>query len=148
MPLNSKQALKLYIVLSRAYNTVAEADKKEIRKYGISPSEFATLELLYHKGPQPVQQIAAKVLLTSGSMTYVVTQLQKKGLIERTVCEDDRRIFYVTLTDAGNTLISDIFPSHEAAIAQMFHALTDEDAQALITHLKRLGKSIDKEETT
>lgn len=140
--MNSKQALKLYVVLSRACRAASEADRTEIRKYGLSQSEFAVLELLYHKGPQPIQQIAAKVLLTSGSMTYVVSQLEKKGFVKRVVCEKDRRIFHVELTNTGNALISEIFPIHEKFIYNMFHILEDEDTEKLINQLKLLGKSI------
>jgi len=140
--MDSKQALKLYVVFSRAYRAVSEADKTEIRKYGLSQSEFAVLELLYHKGPQPIQQIASKVLLTSGSMTYVVSQLEKKGFVKRVVCEKDRRIFHVELTNTGNTLIGEIFPAHEMFIYNMFRVLRDEDPEKFMNQLKMLGKSI------
>lgn len=142
--MDSKQALKLYIVLSRAYRAASEADKKEIRKYGLSPSEFAVLELLYHKGPQPIQRIASKVLLTSGSMTYVVSQLEKKGLVKRAVCVKDRRIFRTELTRAGESLIGEIFPAHELFLSNMFYALEEEEVENLIKQLKLLGKSIAK----
>ena len=52
-----KQSLKLFIVLSRAYRAVNENVNKLIHTYGLNPTEFAVLELLYHKGDQPLQQI-------------------------------------------------------------------------------------------
>ena len=45
----------------------------------MNPTEFAVLELLYHKGNQPLQQIGDKILLASGSITYVVDKLEKKN---------------------------------------------------------------------
>lgn len=140
--MDSKQALKLYVVLSKACRAASEAGKMEIRKYGLSQSEFAVLDILYHKGPQPVQQIAGKILLTSGSMTYVVSQLEKKGLVRRVICEDDRRIFLVKLTEAGDARISEIFPAYEKFIYHIFCGLQDEDPEILISQLKLLGKSI------
>ena len=41
------------------------------------------LELLFHKGDQPLQQIGGKILLASGSMTYVIDKLEKKEYIKR-----------------------------------------------------------------
>lgn len=134
--------LKLYIVLSRAYHAVAEADTRQIRTYGLSPSEFAAMELLYHKGPQPIQRIASKVLLTSGSMTYVVSQLEKKGLVTRSSCETDRRVFYAALTERGADLIRKVFPTHEAFLRDLLDVPTDEEAQGLIDCLRRLGKAV------
>ena len=76
------QSLKLFIVLSRAYRAVNEHVNKRIQRYGLNPTEFAVLELLYHKGDQPLQQIGGKILLASGSMTYVIDKLEKKKYIE------------------------------------------------------------------
>ena len=81
--MNSKQinqSLKLFIVLSRAYKAVNEQVSKSIQTNGLNPTEFAVLELLYHKGDQPLQQIGGKILLANGSITYVVDKLEQKGL--------------------------------------------------------------------
>ena len=142
--MDDKQALKLYIVLSRAYRTVAEADKREIREYGLSPSEFTVLELLYHKGPMPVQQIAGKVLLTSGSMTYVISRMEEKNLVKRIACEHDRRIYYVGLTNPGQALIHSIFPSHQAFMHSLLDVMEGEEAERLIAQLKMLGKAVEE----
>ncbi len=77
------QSLKLYIVLSRAYKAVNEHVNKFITANGLNPTEFAVLELLYHKGDQPLQQIGGKILLASGSITYVVDKLEQKGLLKK-----------------------------------------------------------------
>ena len=74
-----KQSLKLFIVLSRAHKAINEATNQFIQKNGLNPTEFAVLELLYHKGRQPLQQIGNKILLASGSITYVVDKLEKRG---------------------------------------------------------------------
>lgn len=141
--MDKKQALKLYIVLSRAHRAAAEMDKRKIRKYGLSQSEFGVLELLYHKGAQPIQQLARKVLLTSGSMTYVVSSLVRKGLIRRIPDNQDRRVFYAVLTEPGSTLVKKIFPNHESFIHDMMNVLSAEDADRLTQQLKHLGLSID-----
>lgn len=138
----TKQALKLYVVLSRTYHAVAQADKRKIREYGLSPSEFAAMELLYHKGPQPVQKIASKVLLTSGSMTYVVTQLEKKNMIRRTGSEKDRRVCHIALTGEGTEKMKAVFPAHENYIAGLFESLSGEEAALVTEQLKRIGKSV------
>lgn len=134
-------ALKLYVVLSKAYKSAFEADKQKIKDYGLSPSEFASLELLYHRGPQPIQAIASKVLLSSGSMTYVVTQLEKKGLCLRRVSPDDRRVFFAEITESGKKLMAKILPDHNNFIKDLFSGLTEREAIELIEQLKYMGKA-------
>src|SRR6188474_2561202 len=82
------QSLKLFIVMSRAYRAVNEHVNKRIQRYGLNPTEFAVLELLYHKGDQPLQQIGGKILLASGSITYVVDKLEQKGMLKRIACRE------------------------------------------------------------
>ncbi|NCC80334.1 MAG: MarR family transcriptional regulator, partial [Clostridia bacterium] len=53
--LDEKLSLKLFVVLTRALDSVRKSIEKEIRSYGLNPTEFAVLELLYNKGEQTVQ---------------------------------------------------------------------------------------------
>jgi len=139
---DTERALKLFIVLSRASKVVLEEANKLIETYKLNPTEFAVLELLYHKGRQPIQKIGQKILLSSGSMTYVVDKLEKKGLIERVYCTEDKRITYMSITTAGKELIEEIFPSHEKKISELMSALTESEQETAIELMKKLGLSI------
>ena len=57
--------------------------QRNIRSCGLNTSEFGVLELLYNKGPHPLQQIGGKILVTSGTITYVIDKLAQKGLLIR-----------------------------------------------------------------
>ncbi|NEY81637.1 MarR family transcriptional regulator [Bacillus sp. 3H-10] len=134
-----KQALKLFIVLSRAYKAMNEQVNKYIQMNDINPTEFAVLELLYHKGNQPLQQIGGKILLASGSITYVVDKLEQKGLLQRLACSQDRRVTYAQITDKGKQLIEKIFPEHEKHIYELMSVLTDDEQNTMIELLKKVG---------
>ncbi|WP_282171740.1 MarR family winged helix-turn-helix transcriptional regulator [Cytobacillus firmus] len=136
------QSLKLFIVLSRAYRAINENVNKRIQTYGVNPTEFAVLELLYHKGDQPLQQIGGKILLASGSITYVVDKLEQKGLLKRVACPTDRRVTFAQITDEGKAFIENIFPDHEKHIHLLMNELTSEEKAAAIGLLKKLGLSI------
>lgn len=136
------QSLKLFIVLSRAYRAINENVNKRIQTYGVNPTEFAVLELLYHKGDQPLQQIGGKILLASGSITYVVDKLEQKGLLKRVACPNDRRVTFAQITDEGKAFIENIFPDHEKHIHSLMNELTSEEKATAIELLKKLGLSI------
>ncbi|HEU5138371.1 MAG TPA: MarR family transcriptional regulator [Bacillales bacterium] len=141
----SDLALKLLVVLSRANRAVTDKIKEDIKSHGLNPTEFGVLELLFHKGDQPIQQIGEKVLLSSGSMTYVIDKLEEKKFLRRTPCPNDRRITYATITEEGVTLMEDIFPKHREAIRSMFSGLDSGEQQMMIELLKKLGFSLEKE---
>lgn len=138
------QSLKLFIVLSRAYRALNEEVNKVIQQRGLNPTEFAVMELLYHKGDQPLQQIGGKILLASGSITYVVDKLEQKGYLRRNGCPKDRRVTYAQITDEGRALIEEIFPEHSQRINELMDVLSPEEKQTAIDLLKKLGLSVGK----
>jgi MarR family transcriptional regulator, 2-MHQ and catechol-resistance regulon repressor len=132
-------SLKLFIVLSRAYKAINEHVNKVIQANGMNPTEFAVLELLYHKGDQPMQQIGGKILLASGSITYVVDKLEQKGMLIRIACPNDRRVTFAQITDKGKAFIEEVFPEHAQQIHTLMSSLSDSEKQEAIELLKKLG---------
>lgn len=137
-----KQSLKLFIVLSRAHKAITEQTNQFFQANGINPTEFAVLELLYHKGKQPLQKIGGKILLASGSITYVIDKLEKRGFISRVNCPTDRRVTYAEISPEGKEFMSQIFPEHEKNLHELTNVLTSEEKDQAIDLMKKLGLSI------
>lgn len=137
-----KQSLKLYIVLSRAHKAINEELHGFFQANGVNPTEFAVLELLYHKGRQPLQVIGSKILLASGSITYVVDKLEKRGYLNRVSCPQDRRVTYAEISETGEAFMAEVFPQHELMLHDLLGALDEEEKAQAITLLKKLGRSI------
>ncbi len=132
-------SLKLFIVMSRAFQSIKKRIEEDINRYGLNPTEFAVLELLYSKGDQPIQKIGDKVLIASSSITYVVDKLEKKSLLIRKPCPKDRRITYATITTEGKEKMDEIFPQHKEAIEEIFGGLNYHEKEVMINELKKLG---------
>jgi MarR family transcriptional regulator, 2-MHQ and catechol-resistance regulon repressor len=132
-------SLKLWVVLARAYRAMAARSRRDIERHGLVASEFAALEVLYHKGDLPVGDVAERVLLTSGSMTHVIDKLEQRGLVARLRCPEDQRVTYLAITPPGRALMASIFPAHAEAIRRATAGLVPEEKRTLIVLLKRLG---------
>lgn len=137
-------SLKLFVVLSKAYRSVADQVAIDIQGYGLNTTDFGVMELLYHEGEQPLQKIGERILLASGSITYVVDKLERKGLVKRTPSAKDRRITYASLTSVGEQLLNDIFPEHWKQIEAITAGLTEEEKIQAIELLKKLGLYVEK----
>jgi MarR family 2-MHQ and catechol resistance regulon transcriptional repressor len=135
----TEESLKLFIILSRAHRAFNDVVNSHIATFNLNPTEFAVLELLYHKGDQPLQQIGGKILLASGSITYVVDKLEQKGLLARRACANDRRVTHAQITEKGRQLIEEIFPSHQEQINEIASVLSDEEKSHVTELLKKLG---------
>ncbi|WP_458414259.1 MarR family winged helix-turn-helix transcriptional regulator [Schinkia sp. CFF1] len=132
-------SLKVFVVLSRALQSIKKRVEEDIRCLGLNPTEFGVLELIYSKGDQPIQKIGEKVLIASSSITYVVDKLEKKKLLERKPCPKDRRITYAVITPTGTEFMNEVFPKHKAAITEICSGLDSNEKKLLIELLKKLG---------
>jgi MarR family 2-MHQ and catechol resistance regulon transcriptional repressor len=134
-------ALKLFVVLSRAYNAVMRHAEADNTNHGLTAGEFAIMEVLYHKGPLLLGEVQRKILASSGGVTYLVDRLERNGLVERRPCKTDRRARYAALTAKGEEMIGRIFPAHAAALERAVAGLDVAEQEQAIELLRKLGLS-------
>lgn len=130
---------KVVIGIMRASNLLVDDLKKTLKKYPINATEFSVMEFLYSKGEKSIQEIRDRILLASGSATYVIDNLEKKGYVNRIVNQNDRRVAYIKLTEAGKDLINDIFPTHKKNTKKIFNDLTNGELITLKEILKKIN---------
>ncbi|WP_036689266.1 MarR family winged helix-turn-helix transcriptional regulator [Paucisalibacillus globulus] len=133
-------SLKAFVVLMKASKSLQEVTKDDISNHGMRMSDFEILEALYHKDRLTVREVSEAVLINTGSITYVIDKLEKKGLIERSNCKDDRRVVYIQITDEGKKLMDNIFPAHQRVIEELFEGISEEEKDTVIKVLKHVGK--------
>ena len=112
--------LQLVIALGRALQALERAVRPYLTASGLGLTEFAVLEVLYHKGPLPLGEIRDRILLTGASTTYVVKKLEERGFMRRRACAEDQRIVFGELTPKGRALIEEVFPGH---VERLRHAM-------------------------
>src|SRR6516165_12603722 len=98
---SEESATRVYLVLWRATRAIEENAARSVSTLGLGHSDFAVLEVLLHRGPQPVNVIGKKVLLTSASITAAVDRLETRKLLRRTSDPKDDRSRIVELTESG-----------------------------------------------
>ena len=130
---------KAVIGILRASNLLVADLKKTLKNYPINTTEFSVMEFLYSKGEKSIQEIRDRILLASGSATYVVDNLEKKGYVNRIVNETDKRVTYIKLTREGKDLINDIFPTHKKNTKKIFNDLSNEELVTLKKILKKIN---------
>ena len=132
-------ALDVYIKLSRAAEAVSARINYHLKAEKLTISQFGVLEALLHLGPMYQHQLGEKILKSGGNMTLVIDNLEKRGLVQRERDPNDRRCVTVQLTEAGDTLIRNIFPRHVAGVVNEVSVLSLEEQAQLAALCKKLG---------
>jgi MarR family 2-MHQ and catechol resistance regulon transcriptional repressor len=139
-------ALGVWIALARAYSTYTKAVASKVQEYDLTVPQFGALEALYHLGPLSLGELADKLLVTGGNVTYVMDRLEEQGLVTRYRSESDRRVVRAKLTQQGSALVARVFPEHAVFIEHLCRHLDADEQQELRRLLKRLGKGIAAED--
>jgi MarR family transcriptional regulator, 2-MHQ and catechol-resistance regulon repressor len=134
----------LWLVLMKAQRTLERHARRSIEPQGLCSSDFAILELLLHKGPQPVNAIGRRIDLTSGAITTAVDRLESRGLVVRGLDAEDRRTRSVSLTAKGTARIREVFGQHKRAMDHSASGLTKAERETLITLIKKLGRTAEE----
>lgn len=137
-----ERALSAFVKLLRAGNSVTAEVMRSLNDSGLTPTQFAVLEALYHsaeRGTMCLSEIAHKILTSSGNLTLVVTNLERRGLARRKPATSDRRYVGLEITARGEKLMRDIFPAHLAGIVEVMNRLSPAEQEQLAALCKKLG---------
>jgi len=124
----------------RAANAARAHASRNLGDSGLTLTQFAVLEALYHLGAMSLSEIAAKVLTTGGNLTMVAGNLERDELVERQRSPSDARVQVLHLSPKGKALMRRIFPLHAAAIAEFMSLLAGAEQEALGELCRKLGQ--------
>ncbi|MGZ4833455.1 MAG: MarR family winged helix-turn-helix transcriptional regulator [Terriglobales bacterium] len=137
-----ERALNAYVKLLRATDTVDSLLMSQVESAGLTPSQFGVLEALYHVGPLCLGELARKILKTSGNLTMVVRNLERRGLVTRTRQAADKRYYLVAITGKGRRLIAQLFPKHLERMVSLMSALPPSEQETLAALARKLGTTV------
>lgn len=135
----------LWLILMKAHRTLARHARQSIEALNMCFSDFAIMELLLHRGEQPVSAIGRRIELTSGAITTAVDRLEARGFVCRSSDSEDRRSRLVSLTKQGKAQISEVFAHHKRAMDRAASGLSKEEREKLIVLMKKLGLTAEQQ---
>jgi MarR family transcriptional regulator, 2-MHQ and catechol-resistance regulon repressor len=134
----------VWLVLGKAFRALKRHAERSLEGIDMNLSDFAILELLLNRGPQPLSTIGQRIELTSGSVTTAVDRLEERGFVKRGNDPNDRRTRIVSLTPEGRKCISRIFGHHKEALDRAAEGLSKSERETLIELMKKLGRYADE----
>ncbi|MFE9450420.1 MarR family winged helix-turn-helix transcriptional regulator [Streptomyces sp. NPDC006739] len=113
-------------ILSVHARTMCEIDRV-LHPHGLGASDFEVLDILASESAREgdqcrVQNLVGRVHLSQSALSRLIGRLEKDGLVERSVCAEDRRGVWVTLTRRGRELHGEVLPLQRAVLERMLTA--------------------------
>lgn len=120
-------------------NRIEEYSIKHGAFSDISITEIHTIDAVGMYGSRNMSEIAQSLEITMGTLTTAVDKLVKKGYMERSRSDIDRRIVNVSLTKRGKLA----YRIHEKFHMDMVHGIMDgftaEEEEILLVGLRKLN---------
>lgn len=134
--------LQLVIAVARSYQAIEQGVRPQLAGQGLGMTEFAVLEVLYHKGALPLGEIRDRILVTGASTTYVVKKLEKRRLMSRRTSAEDQRVVFGELTPKGRALLDAVFPAHVVRLREIMACLSVAEKRTAARLLRRLSQHV------
>jgi DNA-binding MarR family transcriptional regulator len=123
----------------RAARVLARQFDEALRPLGLTSGQFSLLNALNRPAPAPVGAVAALLAMDRTTLTAALKPLERRGLIRASADPDDRRSRLVSLTPAGETVLSQAIPVWRAAHGALERDLGEIDPERLRQGLNALA---------
>ena len=124
------------------YEKLSSWEQAVVRDTPITLSQMHTLEILGQQSPLRMKELAAKMGVTTGTLTVNVDRLAKQGLVARIPHETDRRSILVALTPAGEELYREHHDHHLHLTRELHAALTPDEARQFAAILTKVTQAL------
>lgn len=92
-------------LLARAKNTLSQGVEQEVSSLDMTQAQASCLMMLAKGEATTVTDLARNLNTDAGSVTRLLSRMEKRGLIARTRRDDDRRVVDLSITPAGNAMV-------------------------------------------
>lgn len=109
---------------------------ERLRSLDLAPRHLSLLSYLLFDGPQGVNELAARLEVAPTTVSLMVGELSRKGVVERREDEADRRRTIVSIAEDSRTAVDAWLANGARAWRTALEPLTDEQRAMFVATLR------------
>jgi DNA-binding MarR family transcriptional regulator len=137
---------EVMISLRRILRATSIHSSKLRRTVGLSSAQLLVLQTAQDQQRPTASEIAKTVSLSQATITTILTELEKRGLLLRERSESDRRRVHVSLTEQGREVLSAAPKPLQDRFATRFTALHSWEQHQILSVLEHVAVMMDADE--
>jgi DNA-binding MarR family transcriptional regulator len=130
----------LLVVLFKNILQIEEKALKTGQFKNLTIGELHVIEAIGIDRTSPMSAIAAKLDITVGTLTISMNNLVRKGYVNRTRSDEDRRVVLIALTDLGEKAYYHHEAFHKEMIGFTLNSLSEEESDVLVRALSKITR--------
>ena len=130
-------------ILVRLFKDILDIEERALitSEYkDISVNDMHIMEAIGIQEPKNMSTVAKAVSVTTGTLTIAINHLVKKGYVERSRSEEDRRVVLVSLSEKGEKAYFHHRMFHEKMVMEILDGMDEKETEVLTGALTKLQK--------
>lgn len=143
--MSNKREVINYLLVD-LFNHILRIEEDSLKKSGVklSMTEVHVLEAINLSNSKTMSSVANRLKVTLGTLTTSVNGLIRKGYVNKTQNQEDKRIFNLSLTSSGKEVIEIHDKFHKKMIESILDDLLLEEDDVLIQSLENISNYFKK----
>ena len=137
------QNIRIMVAIQKLNMSLQKTAIADLQQYGLLDKEFAILSHLNAKGKCKTQELGDVAFITSGAITYFINKMIKKELVVKLQDKEDKRIFWIDLSNKGKEKFDYIMERHMPYIDNLFSDFNESEKNKFVELIKYFGKTIE-----
>ena len=133
-------ALATHTSLIEAKESLTAMQSHQLESFGLTIGRFRVLEMLLRGGPMSQSELSTLLFWGHSNTHFLVTKLERWGLVVRKPLERDKRVLEIHLTPEGEKLIAEAFPLHAMLVRAQMSVLDTREQETLCRLCGKLSR--------
>lgn len=123
---------------------IEEASLRNSQFKDVSIKEVHTIDVIGTKGQTTPSEVARELMVTLGTVTASLNNLERKGYVERTRSQTDRRVVHLSLTSKGRLIFRLHRRFHRRMVTQITDGMSRQELDVLSEGLVKLYQFLEE----
>lgn len=131
---------KVAILVKRTALVIDKFAGQILAPYELTNTQYKIMKFLYGHSDKPIRQadIEVKFAMTNPTVTGIIQNLEKKGMVQRIQNPEDKRSKLLGLTEQAMEMKAELYQIGETIESHVTEKLTEEECDELIRLLNKI----------
>ena len=137
---------EVLLTLRRIVRAIDLRSRQLMQTVGLTGPQLSVLRTIDHQGEIAAGKLAAEIHLSQGTLTTILERLERRGLIARRRCKQDKRRVLCTLTTAGQEVLASVPTPLQDDFVASFQRLAEWEQTLMLSSLQRVAEMLNAQQ--
>ncbi len=135
-------SFRIAMLLKELYSKTMHTVESDFRESNLTHQQVTVIKFLGHNGELTISQLCNEMLLAKGTVSGIVSRLEKNGFIEKFKKNGDQRNTYIRFSSKGEKFAENFKNKIQHSFDSIFENCTGDELDELANSLRKVLSKI------